>query len=295
VSLNGWPVLDDGDPRIATGVIPGTDRKLTLARACLPLFLHFCAAWNKEMPARLKLTDHRNEVDGHEVRQARNANAYSNHASGTAVDLAYRVLWADNQRHMTDEERTILKRILSRYVTSDGHWVLGNGYAWGKVDEMHTELNQSWEVGAKRDTTAADVQNVIKRLGIKPDGTTTVIKTIFPPKPAPVPAPKPVTPVTPTVVSVAAVQPGKSGPQVGLVQKALNVVLGSGLTVDGSFGPKTQAAYSAWQRNLGYTGSAADGAPGTKSLTALGSRYGFTVAPEGERCSTTSRPRCATP
>jgi len=279
VSLNGWPVLDDGDSRIATGVIPGTDRRVTLAKACLPLFLHFCAAWNKEMPARLKLTNHANEVDGHEVRQARNANAYSNHASGTAVDLAYRVLLADNQRHMTDEERTILKRILSRYVTTDGHWVLGNGYAWGKCDEMHTELNQSWEIGAKRDTTLADVNNVVKRLGIKSDGTTTLIKQIIKPKPAPVPAPKPVPPTTPTTVHVANVQPGKSNAEIGIVQKALKVLGYYKDTVDGKFGPNTLAAYAAWQRNLGYTGADADGKPGKVSLTALGGRYHFTVAP----------------
>lgn len=279
VSLNGWPVLDDGDPRIATGIIPGTDRKLTLAKACLPLFLHFCAAWNKEMPARLKLTDHRNEVDGHEVRQARNANAYSNHASGTAVDLSYRVLLADNERHMTDEERTILKRILSRYVTTDGHWVLGNGYAWHHVDEMHTELNQSWEVGAKRNTTLADVQDVIKRLGIKADGTTSLIKVVFPPKPAPIPAPKPVPVVTPTTVHVSKVQPLSHNGEVGIVQKALKTLGLYTAVVDGQFGPKTMAAYAAWQRKLGYTGADADGKPGIKSLTALGQRYKFNVAP----------------
>jgi len=213
------------------------------------------------------------------VRQARNANAYSNHASGTAVDLAYRVLLADNQRHMTDEERTILKRILSRYVTTDGHWVLGNGYAWGKCDEMHTELNQSWEIGAKRDTTLADVNNVVKRLGIKSDGTTTLIKQIIKPKPAPVPAPKPVPPTTPTTVHVANVQPGKSNAEIGIVQKALKVLGYYKDTVDGKFGPNTLAAYAAWQRNLGYTGADADGKPGKVSLTALGGRYHFTVAP----------------
>jgi len=36
---------------------------------------------------------------------------------------------------------------------------------------MHTELSQGWEWGAKRDTTPADVREVIVRLGIRPDGT----------------------------------------------------------------------------------------------------------------------------
>jgi hypothetical protein len=54
---------------------------------------------------------------------------------------------------------------------------------------MHTELSMSWEEHAKRNTTAADVQNVIKRLGIRPNGTTSVIAKIIAPL---TPKPKPV-------------------------------------------------------------------------------------------------------
>jgi peptidoglycan hydrolase-like protein with peptidoglycan-binding domain len=47
--------------------------------------------------------------------------------------------------------------------------------------------------------------------------------------------------------------------------------------VDGSFGTLTVTAYKAWQKRLGYTGSAADGIPGKASLTKLGNGHGFTV------------------
>jgi len=40
--------------------------------------------------------------------------------------------------------------------------------------------------------------------------------------------------------------------------------------VDGHFGTRTVAAYSQWQRQLGYTGLAATGLPGQASLKALG-------------------------
>src|SRR3954464_13137846 len=40
--------------------------------------------------------------------------------------------------------------------------------------------------------------------------------------------------------------------------------------VDGYFGTQTIAAYAAYQRSLGYTGLAANGLPGTTSLTKLG-------------------------
>ncbi|WP_051732751.1 peptidoglycan-binding domain-containing protein [Kitasatospora phosalacinea] len=47
--------------------------------------------------------------------------------------------------------------------------------------------------------------------------------------------------------------------------------------VDGYFGTTTIAAYAAYQRSLGYTGLAANGLPGTTSLTTLGQgRYTVT-------------------
>lgn len=44
---------------------------------------------------------------------------------------------------------------------------------------------------------------------------------------------------------------------------------------DGSFGSLTVAAYAAFQRSLGYSGSDADGIPGATSLRALGDRTGL--------------------
>jgi peptidoglycan hydrolase-like protein with peptidoglycan-binding domain len=47
---------------------------------------------------------------------------------------------------------------------------------------------------------------------------------------------------------------------------------------DGSYGTTTVAAYAAYQRHLGYSGTAADGIPGRASLTKLGKTTGlFTV------------------
>lgn len=47
---------------------------------------------------------------------------------------------------------------------------------------------------------------------------------------------------------------------------------------DGSFGSTTVKAYAAWQRHLGYTGTDANGIPGSTSLSQLGKNTGlFTV------------------
>lgn len=46
---------------------------------------------------------------------------------------------------------------------------------------------------------------------------------------------------------------------------------------DGHFGKATVEAYGLWQRRCGWSGSAADGIPGIRSLTKLGARRGFDV------------------
>ncbi|MFI9244136.1 endolysin [Streptomyces sp. NPDC053086] len=66
--------------------------------------------------------------------------------------------------------------------------------------------------------------------------------------------------------------------EVLLVEKALHAEgLLASQYVDGSYGTKTITAYAAWQKKLGYTGTDADGIPGTTSLTRLGDKHGWTV------------------
>jgi len=69
--------------------------------------------------------------------------------------------------------------------------------------------------------------------------------------------------------------------EVLIVEKALKAEgLLPGQYVDGSFDTKTVTAYARWQRSPaggGYTGDAADGIPGEKSLKLLAARHGFTV------------------
>lgn len=109
-------------------------------------------------------------------------------------------------------------------------------------------------------------------------------------RPAVVTPPKPAAIIIPTI-SLARVQKAarvdppapmgkKSYPtEVLIVEKALNRAgLLSSKYVDGCYGTVTIDSYKHWQRNLGYTGAAANGIPGLKSLTALGKKYGFRVS-----------------
>ncbi|HIW63065.1 MAG TPA: peptidoglycan-binding protein [Candidatus Stackebrandtia excrementipullorum] len=87
------------------------------------------------------------------------------------------------------------------------------------------------------------------------------------------------------VCLAAQVDPRKSGtgltpgcgPHVTPVEQRLNArgYLNSA-QVDGHFGTATIAAYSAWQRSLGYSGLDANGMPGPSSLTQLGQGH-YTV------------------
>lgn len=69
--------------------------------------------------------------------------------------------------------------------------------------------------------------------------------------------------------------------EVLVVEKALKAEgLLASEYIDGSFGSKTVEAYARWQRSPaggGYTGSAADGIPGSASLKRLAARHNFTV------------------
>lgn len=77
------------------------------------------------------------------------------------------------------------------------------------------------------------------------------------------------------------ITPG-AGPSVLLVERAL-VARGllAATYADGHFGTSTVAAYSAYQRSLGYTGLDANGLPGRTSLTRLGTDRFRVVRPIG--------------
>lgn len=99
------------------------------------------------------------------------------------------------------------------------------------------------------------------------------------------------TAVTPTVSLTDVIYAAKHDPHapqghtshpgdVKLVEHALNAegLLARKWAFDGSFGSMTVDAYKLWQRRCGFHGAAADGIPGSESLTKLGRRHGFTVS-----------------
>lgn len=193
-SLNGWPVIAGvGGGQLSRRVVPGTTRSVTLQRDVLPLFLAYLADWHRTvMP--IDGSPKYLGPDGWEYRMARTGAGWSAHSSGTACDVRYDVLKADHQRHMTPAQIAAVHKLLDKYVDDAGRRVFGWGGDW-KIgvycDEMHTELAQSWAIGAQgRATTLADVKAVIARLHIRPDGTVADPPAPYPGKPIGWPSPR---------------------------------------------------------------------------------------------------------
>jgi hypothetical protein len=77
---------------------------------------------------------------------------------------------------------------------------------------------------------------------------------------------------------VQAAESGSKAAGVLIVQKALKREFGLDFSSGpGIFGPRTKDSYARWQRKMGFTGADADGIPGKKSLTRLGTKHKFTV------------------
>ena len=276
-SLNGWKVVHPGEPGLVRVTVPGTSIRMTVNEAAAPLLAHVADRVNREVRSLADNNASGGQDDaGWAFRKARHADGFSNHASGSAIDLNWR-LWPQKgaTRSMTAKETAAAQKI-----AADLAEVIVWGGNWNKQrDEMH------WEV--RPGVTAQKVKAFCEAHKLTVDSSAAA------PQPAPAPAPSPTvpddsesTPVTFSnvpMVAVADVQPGKSGPSVRLLQQALNQV-GAKIGVDGQFGPATRSAYQNWQASLGFTGANRDGAPGASSLATLADRTGlFLLAPASLR------------
>ena len=116
----------------------------------------------------------------------------------------------------------------------------------------------------------------LSRLGLSGSGSTA----------APAPAVQTISYSRAPAVSASSYKPGASGSHITALQRAL-IGRGFGIAAGatGYFGPQTQTAVAAFQRSQGWTGSGADGIPGSQTLARLGvggSRSsGSTPAPSG--------------
>lgn len=87
-TVNGWPVLAPGSSYLHTWVLPGTGRRITMRHGSAGLVLAHLALRFNDLIERLDLpgTDPVDE-GGHSYRQITGGTSWSQHATGTAVDL----------------------------------------------------------------------------------------------------------------------------------------------------------------------------------------------------------------
>lgn len=166
-SINGWSVLDNppwGDSRLTRKSVPGTPASLWMRGSVLPLFLALCKDYHDTIHALTVGGD----TDGYDYREARMANSWSDHSSGTAVDIRASHEGAQgtgNRSWWVGEKAEAAVVIKERYeiVIWGGAKDLGGDYQNPKYwDWMH------WAV--KPGITQSDVDAVIRRLNISPDG-----------------------------------------------------------------------------------------------------------------------------
>jgi len=163
-SINGWPVLDNppwGDPRAKNAEVDGIGTQLWIQRDCWPLFAAIVRDYDKGINAV-------HSSDGYDYRQSRTSGNWSNHASGTAVDINADAEGAAGSgplawwKKMQRSRRAAKIRDRYEIVYWGGATDCGGDYGPGWWDWMHWEL--------KPGTTVADVKRVIKKLGIDENG-----------------------------------------------------------------------------------------------------------------------------
>lgn len=190
------------------------------------------------------------------------SSGYSNHASGTAIDLNAPAHPLGVSGTFTTKQRQRVHQILGDL---DGAIRWGGDYS-GRKDEMHFEVN----------TTAARLAAVAKKIrnGNLP---ATVNKPTYKPKPWKVN----LTNVREQFLRAAGLTKGKVQPNNGVarIQQALNAELKAGLKVDGYAGKSTLLAWQKWERKVGISGR--HRIPDPQTIRPLGKgRFNWYVTPK---------------
>lgn len=135
-SINGFTVVDFGDPALAKFTIPGTDARVSLRKEIAPLLLGLARDFHRTVePLNPK------SCWGHDHRKISGTNSWSFHAPGIAIDL-------NATRHPRGTKNTFnanqVKAIRKLLTAHSYHGV--KLFRWGAdftttVDDMHFEIN----------------------------------------------------------------------------------------------------------------------------------------------------------
>lgn len=138
-SQNGWPVIDSV-VKCKQWHIPDTDIILPLRKGAAGFILIHMALWMHEEIEPLDAS--RGDDFGWSYRKIAGSNTWSNHASGTAMDL-------NAAKHPQGEHTyPAMVSYLIRERLAQTHY--GNSIKWGGdfttlVDEMHFEIREGFD------------------------------------------------------------------------------------------------------------------------------------------------------
>jgi peptidoglycan hydrolase-like protein with peptidoglycan-binding domain len=233
-SQNGYAV----DASLIGGFTVVRDVKLNLRKGDVSVvLLHFARWFDKNIEPLTK-----EDTGGYNPRKISGTNTWSNHASGTAMDLRWNKHPQGKKGTFSNAQAGKIRAQLKFY---EGVIRWGGDYS-GTVDEMHFEINKA----------PAEVKKIVAKIVA--------------------PKPKPAAPA----VHVAKV--GSTGQEVLHIQdffrrvfpayrKEVSVKQGQVLSVDGNFGPQTEAWVKVFQR---HTDLKVDGIVGPNTRAKM-RRYGY--------------------
>jgi len=164
VSTNGYEVLDNpawGDSRLRDGIVPGVGTKLWVREELWPLFASLIRDYHNTIK-------HVHVSDGYDYRSIRTGSAWSDHSSGSAVDINGDAEGATGTSPMSwwkSAGRAVkAARLKRRYKV----------LYWGGAVECGGDYNPGWfdwmHWACRSGTTIADCQQVIRALRIDKNG-----------------------------------------------------------------------------------------------------------------------------
>jgi len=133
-SQNGWVASADKSViHVKNFQVPGANRHFSCAETAAPILINFAAEYHK----LVELIDVGTYDDwGYNFAVIPNQKDYSNHASGTALDInATKHQWKAATSGFTPEKETIIDGLCTKYGI---RW--GWRYKYGFKDPMHFEI-----------------------------------------------------------------------------------------------------------------------------------------------------------
>lgn len=154
-TVNGWPVLAPDSSRLHRWVIPGTRRQLTMRHGSAGFVLAHLALRFNDRVERLALPGEATPDDGaYAYRRITGGTSWSQHATGTAMDLNWRrhPYGVPAAETFTRAQRQLIRHWLRRVYVAGGDPVVEWGGDWpshpastARPDAMHFELAQPLE------------------------------------------------------------------------------------------------------------------------------------------------------